>query len=244
MKNLMLSVVIPSYNEELLLPLLLDSLKKQTFKNFEVIVADNKSTDRTPEIVKNHGAKLVSGANRPGIGRNNGAKHAVGEYLVFFDADTSFDENFLEKLNSEIQKKNFGVASGFFVGDAGNLFDRLGHKLLNYYFWILQKIDPHAYGFYFVVKRSLFERVGGFDPEIVMAEDHELAARIKKQTKAKFSFLRKPAVTTSVRRVSKEGFFSAFGKGFYVEIYRIFNKRITKKLFDYRMGGGEGKLPE
>lgn len=244
MKKPFFSIVVPTYSEEENLPHLLSSLKKQTFSDYEVIVADNASPDKTAEIARSFGAKVVKGANRPGIGRNNGAEEAQGEYLVFFDADTTFNSNFLSDLSAEIKKRKFGVASGFFAGDEGGILDKLGYFVLNYYFWLLQKVDPHAYGFYFVVQSDLFKKVKGFDPIVVMAEDHELAARLKKETGAKYSFLRRPVIIASVRRVNREGFWSTLYRGLYVEVYRLFNKKITKKLFDYRMGGGEGKLPE
>ena len=233
------SIIIPTYNEETLLPRLLKSLERQTYQDYEVIVADNHSTDDTLKILKQFDVKIVEGANRPGIARNHGATFASGEYLVFLDADTAVHADFLEKLLKQIKLKNFAAASGFFVGDKGNGFDRFTHAFLNNYFWALQKVDPHACGFYFVAKRDIFMKLKGFDPKIVMAEDHELAYRISKV--GKFCFLRKPTIKVSVRRISREGRLRTIGNGIYVELYRIFNKRITKKLFDYEMGGVDEK---
>lgn len=230
------SIIIPAHNEEKLLPRLLDSLEAQQFREFEVIVAEHGSTDKTPAIISKYGAITVEGGPKPGIGRNNGAKIAKGEYLVFLDADTRVRIGFLKELKQQIEKRGFVAASGFFRGDGGSAFDKITHTILNYYFWILQKIDPHACGFYFVVKRDIFEQLGGFDPRIVMAEDHDLAWRISKI--GKFSFLRNPKVTVSVRRIEREGFIATVSKGIYVELYRIFsNKKITKRLFKYEMGG-------
>ena len=83
----MISIVIPAYNEERYLPILLDCIKKQTYKNHEIIVADANSTDSTRQIAKKYGCKVVKGG-MPGIGRNNGAKAAKGEMLLFLDADS------------------------------------------------------------------------------------------------------------------------------------------------------------
>jgi len=234
------SVVIPAFNEEILLPHLLLCLKKQTYRDFETIVADYDSTDDTPNIIKKFGVKSVRGGNRPGISRNFGAEVATGEYIVFLDSDTTVGVGFLEKLSKQIEKRGFVAASGFFRGDKGSAFDRFTHQFLNYYFWSLQKIDPHACGFYFVIKRDVFEKLGGFDPKIIMAEDHDLALRVSKI--GKFTYLRKPTVTVSTRRVKREGFFTTVAKGLYVEIYRIFRKKITKKLFNYQMGGGNEEI--
>ena len=81
-----LSIVIPAKNEEKYLPKLLASVKKQSFKDYEIIVADNNSKDKTKEIAKSYGCKIVKGG-LPGKGRNAGAKIAKGEIILFLDAD-------------------------------------------------------------------------------------------------------------------------------------------------------------
>src|SRR5690242_14030921 len=82
----MLSIIIPTYNEEEYLPRLLASIRSQRFEGYEIIVADNKSTDRTREIAARFGAKIVDGG-MPGPGRNLGARAAQGDLLLFLDAD-------------------------------------------------------------------------------------------------------------------------------------------------------------
>ena len=236
------SIVIPTYNEEVLLPQMIESVFNQTYRDFEVIVADNHSTDKTRKILSKYNARVVEGNDRPGIARNKGASIANGEFLVFLDADTTIGKDFLKDLLIEINKRNFVAASGFFVGDQGTTFDLITHSFLNNYFWLLQKINPHAYGCFFAIRNDIFRKLDGFDPDIIMAEDHELAYRISKL--GKFSFLRKPTITVSVRRIGREGRLSAIGKGIYVEAYRIFNKKITKKLFEYEMGGGIEETPK
>ena len=79
----------------------LDSLAKQTVKDFEIIVVDDGSTDKTLEIVKNVNV-LQQKHQGPGAGRNLGAKHTKGDILVFVDADMTFDRNFLKMLVKSI----------------------------------------------------------------------------------------------------------------------------------------------
>ncbi len=93
----MVSIVIPTYNEERFLPRLLGSIEKQEFKDYEVIVADNHSRDATVEIALSHRARVVEDS-LPAVARNRGAKVARGEYLLFLDADTVVPEGFLKKL--------------------------------------------------------------------------------------------------------------------------------------------------
>ena len=100
----MLSIIIPTKNEEHYLPKLLDSIKKQEYKDYEIIVADGGSNDRTKEIARKYGCKLVKGG-LPSVGRNNGAKVAKGYLLLFLDADFILPEGFLKNLVQEIKKK-------------------------------------------------------------------------------------------------------------------------------------------
>ena len=75
---MILSIIIPTYNEEEYLPVLLDSIKSQSFDDYEIIVADANSTDKTREIAESYGCIVVAGG-LPAVGRNNGAKIAKGE---------------------------------------------------------------------------------------------------------------------------------------------------------------------
>src|SRR5690349_2237383 len=100
-----LSIVIPAKNEEEHLPKLLQSIKEQTFSDYEVIIADAHSTDHTREVAEAHGAKVVEGG-MPGPGRNKGALHAQGEIIAFFDADVQLPSSrFLQECLDEMDRK-------------------------------------------------------------------------------------------------------------------------------------------
>ena len=77
-----ISIIIPTLNEARFLPKLLESIKKQTFTDYEVIVADAGSKDKTLEIAKKYGARIVKGGF-PAEGRNAGARAAKGDFLFF-----------------------------------------------------------------------------------------------------------------------------------------------------------------
>ena len=99
-----LSIIIPTLNEEKYLPLLLKSIKKQTLKPLEIILADARSKDETIKIGREFGCKIIKGGN-PGFGRNNGAKIAKGEMLLFLDADVILPKRtFLEDSVNEIKE--------------------------------------------------------------------------------------------------------------------------------------------
>jgi len=126
----MLSVIIPTFNEEKFLPFLLKSLKKQTFKDFEIIVADNNSVDATRSIAITAGAKVVKGG-MPGRGRNRGAKAASGDWLLFLDADVILPPEFLEKTVAEIKKSEFSVATCLIDPLSGRRIDKFLHGTVN-----------------------------------------------------------------------------------------------------------------
>jgi glycosyltransferase involved in cell wall biosynthesis len=77
-----ISIIIPTKNEETCLPKLLDSIKSQDFPDYEIIIADANSTDKTREIAKSYGCIVVDGG-LPAVGRNRGAEVANGEILLF-----------------------------------------------------------------------------------------------------------------------------------------------------------------
>ena len=107
----MLSIIIPTLNEEDYLPLLLESIKNQSLKDCQIIVADAGSSDTTLDIAKNNNCIIAPGG-LPARGRNNGAKIAKGELLFFLDADTVLpDDNFLKKSLSEFDARNLSIAS-------------------------------------------------------------------------------------------------------------------------------------
>ena len=87
------SLLIPAFNEEVLLPAVLERVRASFaaigFAAYEIVVCDNHSTDRTGEVARAHGAKVVyEDHNQIARARNTAAKGAVGKWLIFLDADT------------------------------------------------------------------------------------------------------------------------------------------------------------
>ena len=177
-KIIMLSIIIPTLNEEKYLPLLLKEIKKQNFNgDYEIIVADAGSIDRTLEIAREHGCRVISGG-LPARGRNEGAKMAQGDTLLFMDADNVFlPENFLEKLLTEFKRKKLGVAS-FPIYPNSKKIDKILYGFYNNFVNLTQ--IPYATNSV-LVKKEIFEKVdGGFDEEIKIGEDHYFAKQAAK----------------------------------------------------------------
>ena len=166
----MISIIIPTLNEEHYLPLLLESIKKQKIDNYEIIVADAKSEDKTREIAESYGWKVIEGG-LPAKGRNQGAKAATGDLLLFLDAEVILPENFLHRALQEFKKRNLDVAGCGLEPIEEEwmpkfLFPKFGYDLLyNWPIRFLENVFPYAASF-ILVKRELHEKLGGFDESI------------------------------------------------------------------------------
>ena len=106
------SVIVPVYNSEKYLTEALNSLEEQTFKNFEVIIVNDGSTDNSEKIIKdfvnkNSNFKLINQKNMgPGYAKNTGIRYSKGKYIAFLDSDDFFAPNFLEILyNLAVENK-------------------------------------------------------------------------------------------------------------------------------------------
>jgi glycosyltransferase involved in cell wall biosynthesis len=228
----MISIVIPAFNEERYLPRTLKYLQRQTYLEFEIIVADGDSIDSTRRVAENHGVILVAGG-RPAEGRNAGARRAKGEYLLFLDADVRVEPTFLTQLMEKITQNHLDVASGFIIPESNRLADQMMVLFSNLYHYLLQRISPHASGFYIVAKKSLHDKIGGFNERLFLTEDHEYVARAAHY--GKFRYLWYPQVHFSVRRFNQEGRINLIWKFFVLEMYRLL-KEVRREIITYEFG--------
>lgn len=232
----MLSIIIPTLNEEKYLPLLLDSIKAQRLNNpmgtvLEVIVADAGSKDRTQKIAKNYGCKIVSGGLPP-KGKNEGAKVAKGELFLFLDADVVLPENFLERILKNFEERKLDI-SAFLITPRTK---SKGSKFLFDFFYnwptsLFGKILPHATQAIFV-KKFIHQKLGGFDEEIKIGEDHIYAREGAKI--GKFGLLKSPKIFSSQRRFEKDGWLKTYLKYILCEIYMVFLGPVKSDIFKYR----------
>ena len=125
---MILSIIIPTYNEEACLPVLLESIKKQSFDDYEIIVADANSTDKTREIAESYEC-IVTEGGLPAVGRNNGAKIAKGEYLLFLDSDLKLTDDYLRNVIYEFRMERAGIAITQMLPMSNKVEDKLFHDL-------------------------------------------------------------------------------------------------------------------
>jgi len=220
-------------NEEEYLPKLLKSIQAQTFTDYEVIVADAGSKDRTVELAKEYGARVVPGG-MPGPGRNRGAEVATGEFLFFFDSDVILQPNFLKDALREMEDRYLELATCEFLPESELRLDQVLFKLANLSVKINQFLTPRAAGFCIFITRRLFRRVGGFDENVKLAEDHDLVTRASQYRPLRM--LTSVTLMVSIRRLKKEGRFSLIAKYAQVETHLLFKGKVTEDIVEYEFG--------
>lgn len=163
----LVSIVIPAYNEQKNIEACLETILNQSYNNYEVIVVDDGSTDKTIEIVQKYPVKLIKQSHQgPAKARNLGAKEAKGEILVFMDSDMTFEKNFIRELVTPIIN---GLFKGTFSKEEYiSNWENAWARCWNYnQGWPKQKMIPDDYpneGQDFrAILKSEFNRVLGFD---------------------------------------------------------------------------------
>jgi len=234
------SLIIPTFNEEKLLPRLLTCLKKQTFTNFEIIVVDGRSTDQTKKISQSYpDLKLINSRQRnPGWQRNLGAKKAQGKYLIFIDADTSFPANTLNQIYLFLNRQPVDFLFPKFKFNSSQLGYQLVSFLGDWFFYLGHQFKLNlTNGQFVVVKKAVFHQVKGYNSQLVLSEEHNLLKKIRRAGK-KTAYLRKAIVYTSIRRIKKEGLIKFLLKYLYFIVYEHLKGPIKEKPpLAYPMGG-------
>lgn len=237
---MILSIIIPTYNEEEYLPILLDSIKSQSFDDYEIIVADANSTDKTREVAESYGCTVVDGG-LPAVGRNNGAKIAKGEYLLFLDSDLELTEDYLRNALYEFRMERLGIAITQMTPMSNKIEDKIFHDFANYFMISVEKIKPHGAGCYGIIARKeLHDRCNGFDEDLTFGEDTDYIERLAKIEP--FKVLRNAKIGVSTRRLEEEGIETLIRQYGRSTVNDFLGKRTTAEELDYNFNHGHEKL--
>jgi len=236
-----ISIIIPTLFEEELLANLLKQFSQplKTQYDFEVIVSDGGSKDKTVEIAKQYADKVVentSGTKQNiSYGRNNGANVASGDIFVFLNADCmpdNFEIFFSEILDFANSKKNISAIACAVkaFADSEKFIDKIFYFLHNHYVYFLNILGVGmGRGECQIVRREMFEKVGGYNPHLVASEDFDLYRRITKNG-GKILFSRKILINESPRRFRKYGYLKTLWYWTLNSLTVIFfNKSISKE---------------
>jgi cellulose synthase/poly-beta-1,6-N-acetylglucosamine synthase-like glycosyltransferase len=188
------SVVIPAYNEEENVARCLEAVANQDFPadRYEVIVADNGSTDDTARIAEDHGATVID-ARRPGpaAARNAGARSARGEILAFIDCDCIASHQWLRRLADGFEVQGVGAVAGEIrIGAPRTEVERLLGSInyLSQAEHLENPIMPFAATANVAYRRDVFERLGGFDESLRVGEDADLSWRLQRDLGLRIGF--------------------------------------------------------
>jgi len=231
----MISVVIPTLNEEKNIVTILNSLALQKIdEGIEVVIADAHSQDKTKEKALEFKKKfknlLIVEGGLPAVGRNRGALASTGDPIFFIDADmVILEDDFLKKAVDYFRGKNLSIATTYLYPQSKKIID---HILIGIYNILLRPakfIRPMG-AMCIVASREMFERVGGYPEDVVMAEDHEFVNNCSK--KGRYDII--PLyITMSVRRFDKEGRLKLLLKYLMATIHTLFKGPIKKPIFKY-----------
>lgn len=242
------SVIIPTLNEELYLPKLLTDLRNQKAHNFEVIVVDGRSEDKTCQLVQKFDSYFpltLHKVNKRDVAfqKNYGARMSEGDFLVFLDADCRINSTFTQKLEREVKKHHNLIYLPALTPQGGTYADKIMFKLSNFFIDISQNWDkPQPSAGEMIFQRDYFMFIGGFieskslDRKGFFPEDHEIIMRASiGGVRAKF--MTKIPVRFSLRRMKKEGRFNVIRKLVISSLHMYTKGKINEDIFSYEMGG-------
>lgn len=235
------TVIIPCLNEEKFIGKLLKTLQIQSDQDFELIIIDGQSVDKTLEVIHSYDAALpqmkVIVSDKRGVAyqRNLGAKNATSDHLLFLDADSRLHEDYIKNFKEEVLKANGDVATAYIWPDSRNPLDWLFWAGGNMVIDASRFVWPFATGMNMYVRRSIFEKVHGFDEQVKVAEDNDLVKRIV-AAGGKFVVLKKPLYFTDVRRLKNEGHIGYLAKLMLIAWQAHRRGSFAKVDVEYKMG--------
>ena len=204
------SIIVPAYNKEKSIAKTLARCQKQTYKDYELLVVDNNSKDKTGEIARKYSEKVFLETEKGYINAvNRGVKESTGEIITFCDADSIYPSEWLGKVVQEFSKDKdavvvYGSAS---THDASFLMNMVNSFFYTLFLRISRLFGlDNTSGFNFAFKKEAFLKVGGYDPKYKkMSPDIELGKRLKKEGRIIFNPSIK--VQSSFRRFQDGGTF-------------------------------------
>lgn len=243
MKHPFFSVIIPALNEEKFLPNLLASLAAQTKRNFEVIVVDGHSKDKTVAKAREYVSKLPSldivackKASLP-LQRNLGASRARGKWLIFVDADSILMPYFIDRVRSYIMSVKPTVFTSWIQPDTDINNDAVFTLFTNIFFeaMIIWK-RPFTPGPLTIIDARTFRDIGGYDESHAYNEDVEFGLRLAKRG-ITLHILRETLYVWSMRRIRRESKLKLMQQYVLSALPIFFLKRPMKYMPGYVMGG-------
>lgn len=166
------SIIIPTKNSQNSLESCLKSIKAQTYKNIEIIVVDNHSSDKTIQIAKKYADKVLTKGPERSTQRNFGVYQSTGDYIAWFDSDMQLEKNVVKECVDLMNKSSAAIIPEKSIGSG---------------FWAkCRSLEKSCYvgddtieGLRFI-KKSVFKKVGMFSDDFISGEDWDVTIRVRK----------------------------------------------------------------
>jgi len=209
------AIIVPTFNEERFLKSTLENLRDQTYRDFEIIVKDGLSSDRTVEIASDYTSKVISERDvSAGDARNQAAKHVDKDcaIVVFVDADVTLAPDALERIVKDFKQSHISFIVPKYLpkretAQINGKFVQLPQPAVRLWFafqhWFRKHVDHYGSGECMPVDARIFRSLGGFRRQLRVCEDIELSYRMRQ--KGRVMIDEKILVYVSTRRYLHEG---------------------------------------
>ena len=232
-----ISVVIPTLNEGKYLGALLESIKKQTYKRYEIIVIDSHSTDKTVGIAKKyHSRKFYFKRGNIAAAKNVGIKNAKGDIIAFIDADMTLSNGVFASIVREFEKDKEERIAAIEPKQELSLagISRKNIRIFTFVTWLIRLNksitfatgQPAATGCVFCRATSI-KRAGMFNVHLKVSEDREYYSRLRKH--GKFIIINDVAFV-SFRRQEKEGLIRPALKYYAGDLSALLFKKVDRGM--------------
>lgn len=221
-KEMMVSVIIPAYNEQDTIQKCLDSVAKQNYKNIEIIVIDDFSSDQTSAVVKQWTRKfkrklrIVRNKRHEerGISRNLGARLSTGDYLLFIDADMQINNRVISDCIKEVRNNHAVKAIIIPEESLGEGFWAKCKSLEKQCYIGDNRVEAARF-----FEKKAFWKVGGWDNKMISGEDWDLTRRIRTYFKVSRvnSYIYHNEYHLTLWKTIKKKFYYASVSGIYLE---------------------------
>jgi len=232
----LLSIIIPTLNEEKYVGKLLDCLVRQTYKDFEVIVVDGGSEDNTIKVIGKYNGllkiKIIQSRKHLSFNRNLGVKKAKNEKILFLDSDVKFNEKYLGESLSQMNRYKLRIATSRLRPLEKSWYNKLFITMCNVALSTVQYFKPMGYGCCLFTEKAIHKKINGWDFSVGWGNDLNYVKMSSKY--GKFRLL-STYVNYSMRRFEKYGTKANIKKFLRAFYYTLTNqdKKISKIPFQF-----------
>ena len=244
------SIIIPAYNEEKYIEKTVRAALRQDIprKDFEIIVVDNNSTDKTSEVAKRAGADKVVLEKKKGtnMARERGFEESRGKIVAFLDADCAPPKNWLRNIEKLLAKEHAAAISGPYdynfhgaTKTAEKIYEKFAFKKIPEFLEkAFGKRAGAIIGGNFAAPRETIQKIGGLPPIVFSGDDAAIAILIARKV-GKVAFSSKLRVKSSPRRFKERGLLNTVSKygWYYFKTYFSLPETTKKKIVKKKRNG-------